>query len=148
MKNYLRLFLFLASSSLMANIANAEQSQTIGDYTVHYIAVNSTFISADIANEYNIARGDRRAFINVSVLKNESDGSTTPVVASISGGKKNLLGQSNNIDFIKVTEGEAIYYLGQFEFSNAENTRFEIEVQPEANGRSYTIEWTSTIYNN
>ena len=76
------------------------------------------------------------------------DGSTTPVTANVSGGKKNLFGQVADINFIKVTEGEAIYYLGQFEFSNAEDTRFEIEVQPEGNGRSYNIEWTSILYNN
>lgn len=150
MKKLVSFILIFFSISLTANSALAEQSQEIGNYTVHYIAVNSTFISSDIARDYNIVRGNRRAFINISVLKNSQDGSnsTTPVVANVSGGKKNLFGQASNIEFIKVTEGDAIYYLGQFEFSNAEDTRFEIEVQPEENGRSYTIEWTSKLYNN
>jgi hypothetical protein len=133
------------TSLLLAPTAQAE-SQTFGDYTVHYIAVNSTFISPEIAQQYGIERNRRGAFLNIAVLKNNADGSTTPVTAAVSGGKQNLLQQSGDIDFKEVREGEAIYYLGQFEFSNAELLRFKVSVQPEQQGNAHTIEWTSTLY--
>ena len=132
---------------LLAPAAHAE-SQTFGDYTVHYIAVNSTFISPEIAQQYGIERNRRGAFLNIAVLKNNADGSTTPVIAAVSGGKQNLLQQSGDIEFQEVREGDAIYYLGQFEFSNAELLRFNVQVQPEQQGPSHTIEWTTTLYAN
>lgn len=130
---------------LFAVTARAD-SQTFGDYTVHYIAVNSTFIRPEIAAQYGIERNRRGAFLNISVLKNNADGSTTPVTATISGGKRNLMQQSGSIDFKEVREGEAIYYLGQFTFSNAELLRFTVQVQPESQGPTHEIEWTTTLY--
>jgi hypothetical protein len=121
-------------------------SQDFGDYTVHFIAVNSTFISPEIAAQYGIERNRRGAFLNISVLRNEADGSTTPVAATISGGKQNLMQQTGDISFKEVREGEAIYYIGQFVFSNAELLRFKVQVQPEHSGPAYDIEWTTTLY--
>lgn len=121
-------------------------TRNFGDYTVHYIAVNSTFISPEIAAQYNIERNRRGAFLNIAVLKNNADGSTTPVTAQVSGGKQNLMQQRGDIEFKEVREGTAIYYLGQFEFSNAELLRFAVDVQPEGQGPVHRIEWTTTLY--
>ena len=51
-------------------------------------------------------------------------------------------------DFIEINEGSAIYYIGQFDFSNAENLRFNFEIQPEQSGTVYPISWTSQLYIN
>ena len=141
-------FIFLLLTALSSHLARAEQAQDFGQYSVHYITVNSNFIDADIAEQYGIVRGKRRAFVNISILKNTSDGRTTPVTANLSGTKKNLLQQIENIDFVQVQEGEAIYYLGQFDFSNAEKLSFDIDVQPEASGATYSLKWNNTLYNN
>lgn len=122
------------------------ESRTIGEYTVHYQAVNSTFLTPEIAGQYNIVRSERRAFINIAVLHNNADGSTTPVAATVTGGKRNLLQQSGAIEFEEIREGESIYYIGQFDFSNAETLRFAIDVQPEAKGETHRIEWTTQLY--
>ena len=120
--------------------------KTIGEYTVHYIAVNSTFLDPDIAAQYDIVRSSRRGFLNVAVLHNNADGSTTPVTATVTGARSNLLQQSSNLVFQEVHEGEAIYYLAQFEFSNAETLRFNIDVQPEQQTRHYPIQWNTQLY--
>jgi len=139
--------LFLVFSCLISAQVQAEQAQNFGDYTVHYIAVNSTFISPEIAERYSIVRSARKAFLNISVIKNTSD-TGTPVAARITGEKANLLGQNSTINFIEVNEGDAIYYIGQFDFSNAENLRFNLEVQPENDGPVYPLTWTTQLYIN
>ena len=122
------------------------ESATFGEYTVYYQAVNSTFINADIAEHYGIVRSDRRAFLNISVSK--TTGSTmTAVTAAVSGGKRNLLGQVGDIDFREIREENAIYYIGEFEYSNAEIVRFTINVQPEMTGQSHEIRWETRMYN-
>jgi len=70
------------------------------------------------------------------------------VTAVISGGKRNLLGQTSNIEFREIQEGNAIYYIGEFEFSNAERVRFNITVRPEMAGPSHKISWETQMYNN
>lgn len=123
------------------------EEQRFGEYTVNYVAVYSNFLSPEIAAQYGIVRSARNAFINISVLKD--DGSIgTAVVATITGEKANFIGQSETLDFIEVREGNAIYYLGQFEFSNAENLRFTLNIQPENTGPSYTLSWTTQLYIN
>lgn len=142
-----RKLLFCALVMFGVQVVQAEE-QTFGDYTVHYNAVNSTFLTPDIAAQYDIVRSERRAFLNIAVLRNESDGSTTPVSAVVSGGKRNLLQQEGAIEFKEIREGEAIYYIGEFDFSNAEILRFEIELQPEGKGPAHTIEWSTQLYIN
>jgi hypothetical protein len=137
-------FWLIVSFCLLSTLVKAEQSQVFGDYTVHYIAVNSTFISPEIAERYGIVRSSRNAFLNISVIKN--NGAAVP--ALISGIKANFLSQNSTINFIEVNEGEAIYYIGQFEFSNAENLRFNLEIQPENNGPVYPLSWTAKLYIN
>ena len=122
-------------------------SETFGDYTIYYQAVNSTFINADIARQYGIVRSDRRAFLNVSVMKNSPGGTAMAVPALVSGGKRNLLGQVGDIDFREIREQNAIYYIGEFDFSNAEIVRFTINVQPNESGESLEIRWETRMYN-
>ncbi len=140
-------FWFCFSFFIYSTLVQAEQSQDFGDYTVHYIAVNSNFISPVIAERYGIVRSARNAFLNISVIKNTST-NATPVSAEITGEMANLLGQNSAISFIEIKEGKAIYYIGQFEFSNAENVRFNLEVRPENSGPVYPLTWSTQLYIN
>ena len=121
------------------------ESAGFGDYTVYYQAVNSTFIDAGIATQYGIVRGDRRAFLNISVSKS-GNGAMAAVPAVVAGGKRNLLGQVGAIPFREIREEHAIYYIGEFEFSNAEILRFTISVQPEGAGPEHEIRWETRLY--
>ena len=141
------LALLLCAVLLLPTAALAEE-QNFGAYTVHYQAVNSTLLTPEIADQYGIVRSANGAFLNVAVLRNESDGSTTPVTATLNGTRHNLLQQSETLEFREIREGDAIYYIGQFKFSNAEIVRFTLEVSPEGNEPGHTIEWTTQLYQN
>ncbi|MDR0779589.1 MAG: DUF4426 domain-containing protein [Pseudomonadales bacterium] len=136
------IFLLTLSCALLARA----DSTDIGGYTVHYLAVNSTFLDPGIAAQYGIVRGARQAFINVAVLRQDGSSAGTPVTASISGGKFNLMQQSTPLQFKEVREGQAIYYLAQFDFSNAETLRFEITVQIEGQNDAHKITWSTQLY--
>lgn len=138
---FLVTFFFL----FIPNPVFAESSKVVGNYTLHYIAVNSTFIDAKIAQQYKIKRGKRSAFINIAVLRNDKS-TGTPVEARLDGSVRNLMQQSNKLAFQQVREGDAIYYLGQFEFSNGEKLHLKVDVQPEGKGDTYTLEWDTQLY--
>lgn len=130
---------------LVVQTAHAEEV-SFGDYTIHYIAVNSTFLQPEIAAQYDIVRGPRSAFLNIAVLRDNDNGLGTPVTAVVKGATRNMLQQEGEIPFSEVREGEAIYYIGQFDFSDGEFLRFLVEVQPEGQGPAHTLDWRAQLY--
>jgi hypothetical protein len=116
------------------------------DYVVYYSAVNSTFITPEIAESYGIKRASRSAFLNISVQRKQEDGISLPVTAVVSGVKTNLLQQSKPLSFREVRESEAIYYLSEFEFSNAENLRFTLKIIPSVSDQALNLEWETKLF--
>ena len=117
--NYLMKLLLALMFTATSATAMAESKQVLGDLDVHYIALNSTLIPADIAKNYDITRSKINALINISVLDNTKDGKPAKHVG-ISGVAKNLLGHTKDLEFVEVVEGDAIYYLAQLRFTNEE----------------------------
>ena len=139
MRRVLCVLLWLGASGALA------QSKNFGSYTVHYSAVNSTFLTPAIAAQYHIVRSSRHAFLTIAVLRNNG-GSGTPVTAKLAGSKTNLMQQTDPITFHENHEGDSISYIGEFDFSNAETVRFRIDVQPEGKGDNLPLEWTTQLY--
>lgn len=125
----------------------AQQSQDFGDYTVHYNALNSSFISPAIAKAYGIRRSDSRGLINIAVLKNAADDTTTAVKAKISASGRNLTGQTRTIKMREVNESdEAIYYLGELSVRNMETFDFTVIVQPEDHDQPFSVKFRHQFY--
>lgn len=138
----------LMACLLLLSSPTFSQSADFGDYRVLYTVVNSTFLKPDIAEQYGITRGPRTAFLNVAVQKVRGDASPEAVTAVIQGERRNLMQQNDRIDFKEVQEGSAIYYIGEFEFSNAEPVIFRLDIQPEGRGPSYPLQWDTRVYIN
>jgi hypothetical protein len=105
--------------------AHAEQKVTAGDHEIHYIVIPTTFLRPNVAGQYRITRGKNRALVNVSVLTNKGKA----VKAEVSGQSRNLLEQSQSLDFSMVEEGSAIYYLALLNHADEEVHRIEIAVE-------------------
>lgn len=137
--------MLISAIALISQPLFAEQFVAHGDYEIHYNAFNSTFVQPDVAQKVGLQRSKRKALVNVSVLK--VDGSKkTPVSANVVGKATNLIQQSQNLNFKKVDEGNAIYYLGQFGFSDDQVIRLAIEVQPDPNQPAYTVQFEQKFY--
>ncbi len=115
--------MLLAALCLPATL-QAEQKQMLGPYEAHYVVVQSTFFSEEVAAKYGIVRGRDRALMNLSFL----DESLTPVAVALSGTVKNLLSQEAALEFREVREGPAIYYLAEVRHTDRETLRFRIQV--------------------
>lgn len=120
----------VGSVMLLANLffsgaALSEQKETLGNWDVHYIAFNSTFITPDIAKHYGIVRSKYNGVINISVLDKADQVAQSAV---LSGTARNLLGVSKKLTFKEVSEGEAIYYLAVLPFSDQETFRISVQI--------------------
>ena len=76
--------------------AHAEQKQVLGNWDVHYIALNTTFLSPEVAKQYGIVRSRFNALINISVL-DRKDKSAQSVI--LTGEAKNLIGVIKKLTF-------------------------------------------------
>lgn len=117
--------LSLVLGLLLSYQVNAEQKQALGSWDVHYIALNTTFLTPQVAKQYAIVRSKFNGLINISVL-DRKDKSAQSVV--LTGKAKNLLGVVKSLKFKQVTEGKAIYYLAVLPFSDQEQYRISIDI--------------------
>lgn len=131
--------------SLLSLCSLAEQRVDSGDYQVHYNALLSTLIPAQVAQQYGLTRSANQGLINISVLHNP-DGQPHPVRAQITGKLSNLIGHSQQLEFIEVIEPDAIYYLAQFKFRNEEHKRFQLSVRPHDSSTPISVHWDKRFY--
>lgn len=123
--NFIRVVITL-TCLFLALSAKAEQKETLGDWDVHYIVVNTAFLTPEVAKSYDIVRSKYNALVNLSVLKSESQEAQN---VAVSGTVTDLLGNARPLTFKKVEEGAAIYYLATFNFDDLDTYRFNIQLQ-------------------
>ena len=120
----------------------AEQKFVKGNWDIHYIAFPATFIEPEVAKTYQLIRSKYKGSVNISVLDNKQKMKAQN--SFVSGTAKNLLGQSQKLNFKKVEEGEAIYYLSQLDYNNEEIYNFVIKIQQ--GNRTETIKFSQKFY--
>jgi hypothetical protein len=144
MKNILQtcIFIILVSLTLVSNVF-AENMKKMGSMQIHYIALNATFLTPEIAKAYNIERSRFNGLINISVLDNTKD-STPAKAVTIYGKARNDIGQIKTLSFDEVREGDAIYYLAQVNYSDEETFYFDITI---SDGKeSHQLKFTQKFY--
>ena len=144
----IKLCLTALLSLLISSLSWAEQKQVFGDYEVHYSAFNSTFLQPDIAQSYSIQRSKYRGVLNVTVLKKEADGTTKPVRAFIKGKVKNLIEQTNSLQFRPIIESDAIYHIAEFKIASQDTLTFNLDIQPDPNQPGFVLSFRQTVYPN
>jgi hypothetical protein len=143
MATLLRLLLLLT----LAAGAQAEQVKRFGDLSVHYIALNSTSVPANVAADYDLDRGENVALINIAGRREAgAPGDTTPVPLAVEGTVRNLLGQTITLTFQEVREPGAIYYLATTRFTDREALRFELTVEDLERGERHALSFQKTLW--
>ena len=145
MKILFKTLILLAAMTSMSAIA--QQAQEFGDYIVHYNALSSSLITAEVAKAYGIRRSDSRALINISVLKNAEDKTATAVKAKVTASGRNLTGQTRNVDMREIDDGDgAIYYIGELSVRNMETFDFTVVVLVEGQNRPFNVKFRQQFY--
>ncbi|MDO6763831.1 DUF4426 domain-containing protein [Agarivorans sp. 1_MG-2023] len=138
------LLISLISSLMLFTLpSRAEQKAVLGDYEVHYVAFNSTFIPAEVAKVYGLQRSRYNGLINITVLDGKS-ADKKPVAVKISGTARNLIGNQTNLEFKEIREGESVYYIAELRHSNEETFRFKVIVDD--GKRQQTLEFQQKFY--
>ena len=109
-----------------------ENYRDFGDYVIHFNALNTSDLPAEVARAYGIKRSDSRALLNVVILKEKEGTTGIPVTGSVAVTATNLTGQLKTITMREVIEedGSGIYYLGEIAVTHRETLIYTIDVTP------------------
>ncbi|WP_445396302.1 DUF4426 domain-containing protein [Zobellella sp. An-6] len=110
----------------------------VGNWTVHYSAFASTFLTPEVARSYNIERSRFNGLVNIAVA--DAAGNTQEV--SLSGEGKTLLGTVRKLNFQTVREGDSIYYIAEYPYRNEDNVLFTIDIQGAQQGGQFSFRHT------
>lgn len=132
--------------SVASNLIHAQQYEQIGNYQVHYSAINTSFLSQEVAAAHNIQRSQVQALLNVSVLEELDDGSTRPVNATISGSVGGLSGEGSRLPFRTVRDGDSIYHLATFRIVEDEPMRFDLDVTYDRNSEPARVSFIQRFF--
>lgn len=117
-----------------------ETFKDFGNYEVHYNALRTDELTADIARVYGIQRSRNRVMLNVTVLRKEAEHAPRkPVEATVAVDAYNLNGQLKDLQMRRVSEGEAIYSIGEVSIAGAEILVFDIMVTPTGESQPFNV---------
>ena len=140
--------LILAFTVLHTAPAQAERSKTLGNYIVHYNALGTDFLKPNTAKQYSIKRSKNRGMVTIAIQTKPDTGNAMgqPVTAMVSGFTKNLNGQTRNLDFKLIKEGNAIYYIDDFSVTNQEVVDFVLSIKPDNQGNLYSLKFRQQFF--
>lgn len=138
--------LLLLAALLLAGAARAEQLARDGAFIVHYAALPSTSIPADVAQRFGLRRSARRAVLVLNAQRDDGAGQPTPVPASGIGQARNLIGHVQSLQLRPAREGDVHYLLAEFEALDQEILTLEVEVLPEGATRAIRLTFQQQFY--
>lgn len=119
----------------------SEQLQRFDDYVVHYNALSTDMLPAEVAAAYQIPRSSKQGLLNIAVQKT-GGAEPVPVAAQIRGSVANLAGQRSEVIVREIREADAIYYLAEFPVRGNDTLNFDLRIAPAGDTRSYTLKFS------
>jgi hypothetical protein len=117
-----------------------ETFKDFGNYEVHFNALRTDSLTPEVARTYGIQRSSNRVMLNVTVLRKEAEHAPRkPVEAEVAVDAYNLNGQLKDIQMRRVSEGEAIYSIGEVSIAGTEILVFDINVTPQGESTPFNV---------
>ncbi|TBW52243.1 DUF4426 domain-containing protein [Marinobacter halodurans] len=136
-----------AALLLGSGTAHAGQFEQFGDYQVHYSIFPSSFLTAEVASRYGIARSKTVGIVNVSILRQGEQGRLEPVSGQVEGQVVNDVQQRRVLGFRRISEGNAVYYIAEFPFSEGELLTFELQANAPGAPGNMPVRVAQTLMN-
>jgi hypothetical protein len=115
-----------------------QTQQDFGDYIVHYSAITTNQLVAEVAGNYGIERSDHRGLLNIAVQA-KGGGETHMVGADVSAEVSDLTGHRQPIKLRETSENGDVDYLGEFPLSGSGAYIFTVKVTPPGHTQPYMV---------
>lgn len=145
-RNHWLALLSLACAAFFTGHSQAG-SKDFGDIQVHWSVFPSTFLAPEIASENNLNRSRSIGVVNISIMRETEDGGLEPVSGQVEGKVLNDVQQVKFLGFRRIQEGNAVYFIAEYQYGNAELMTFEITARPTGSNQDLPIRFTHTLFN-
>lgn len=122
-------------------------SKDFGEFQVHWSVFPSTFLAPGIARENNLKRSKGIGIVNIAIMRETENGGLEPVSGQVEGKVLNNVQQVKFLGFRRVQEGNAVYFIAEYQYSNAELMTFEITARPTGAQQDLPVRFTHTLLN-
>ncbi|SFM02030.1 DUF4426 domain-containing protein [Marinobacter zhejiangensis] len=138
------LILFWLSLTATQSLA---ESVDFGEYEVHYSVFPSTFLTPEVAAENNLNRSNAIGILNVSIMRQNELGGLETVSGQVEGQVLNDIQQSRFLAFRRIQEGQAVYFISEFQYRSGELLTFKVTARPTGHPSDLPIRFAHTLYN-
>jgi hypothetical protein len=136
--------LLTAIATTLPNTSHAQSSERFGEYEVHYNALSTESLGAEMARKYGITRSNRNGMVNIAVQKIGDVEADMAVPAKVSGTATNLTGQKSDIVFREIA-GQHVSYIGQFAVKGPDTYTFNLSILPAGATRPLTLRFNQNF---
>lgn len=144
-----RIALSVISTLIAVMLASPAAAEYVdfGDYQVHYSIFSSSFLQPEIAEKNGLNRSKSIGIINISIMEETEDGGLRTVGGQVEGKVLNDIQQQRFLGFRRISEGDAVYYIAEFQYRNAELLTFQVTARPQGGGSDLPIRVAHTLFN-
>lgn len=130
-----------------AGSAHAAGDKDFGEYRVHWNVFPSTFLTPEIAKANQLHRSKSIGIVNVSIMKENKDGTLSPISGQLEGKQTNNIQQVKFMAFRRIQEGKSVYFIAEYQYSPGELITFHITARPIGHSQDLPIRFTHTLFN-
>lgn len=133
--------------TLISSMAHAAGSKDFGEYQVHYSVFPSTFLDPEVARANNLNRSQSIGIVNIAIMQEGENGALQTVSGQVEGKALNDVQQPKFLAFRRIQEGDAVYFIAEYQYRTAELMTFQITARPSGAGRDLPIRFAQTLFN-
>ncbi len=125
---------------------SGDRSKDFGEYVLHYNALTTDMLPPEVASAFKITRSKSRAMLNIVMLRKVEGTLGRAMRGNVTARTTNLTGQLKNLELRPVTEGDAIYYIGEIAVADGEVLIFDIEATPEGSNTAMKVKFQQQFF--
>ncbi len=130
-----------AAAMLLPMIALGQQAERFGDYEIHYSALPTGMLNAQVAESYDILRSRTRGMLMITILRNGE-----PVTGRVDVLARDVDDELTEIPARQVKDDQWVSYVGTFPVDEGDSLIFEVTVNPHEGGGPFEMAFKQTFY--
>ncbi|MDY6798797.1 MAG: DUF4426 domain-containing protein [Pseudomonadota bacterium] len=137
----------LATMLGLVSLSTLAGSKDFGDKQVLYSVFPSTFLSPEVAKANNLQRSGGIGVVSISIMEETGENTMQPLSGQVEGQVSNDIQQIRQLGFRRVTEGEAVYFIAQYQYSSGKMMTFNITARPTGADKELALRFSHTLFN-
>jgi len=140
-------FMALTFGLLLLASQGQAGEKDFGDYTLHWSVFPSTMLTPEVAKANNLQRSKSIGVVNISIMTDNEHGQPQPVGGQVEGQVANDIQQVKFLAFRRIQEGDAVYFIAQYQYRPAELMTFNITARPTGYPQGLKVRFAHSLFN-